>query len=134
MLNPSVSASEFVTPEALCSYLHCLLPSQAHRYIQIRRALCIALALLVLGHMRARRPGVELPMLTGAPNSLALVDVERMRDVRAAAALNNFRVDHSFSPLGGWRSATSALLLFRVPPPHFLWSGYCHPARTLQPV
>src|SRR5260221_13080953 len=106
MLNPSVPASEFVTPEALCSYFHCLLPSQAHRYIQVCRALRIVLALLVLGHMRARRPGVELPMLTGAPNSLALVDVERMRDVRAAAALNNFRVDHSFSPLGGWRSAS----------------------------
>src|SRR5260221_13578494 len=94
MLNPSVPASEFVTPEALCSYFHCLLPSQAHRYMQVCRALRIVLALLVLSHMRARRPGVELPMLTGAPNGLALVDVELVRHVRSAPALNCYRIDH----------------------------------------
>src|SRR5258707_10639749 len=100
MLNPSISTPEFVTPEASCSYFHCLLPSQAHRYIQICRALRIPLRLLVLGHMWARRPGMELPMLTGAPNSLALVDVERMRDVRAAAAWNFYTINHRTSSKG----------------------------------
>jgi len=53
---------------------------------------------------------MELPMLTGAPNGLAFVGIERMRDVRAAPALNCYRVDHSFSPLGGWRSAGYRLI------------------------